>query len=94
MQILILLCLWLAMLVATLVRGGRGRQSIVGVECGSVLFWSCSAGVVLGLLLFVGWVFRLLREQHRRRHEIGHTFMEGDLLWYGNNACLQLGDTG
>lgn len=60
---------------------GSGHGSIIGVECGSVMFWFLSMANVPWVVLF-GWHFRkvLMRENEERKKGLS-TLSAGEIEW-------------
>jgi len=76
-----LLGTWLAVMGLSMLKGGHGAPSLVGVTCGSLGYWGV-VGLnlpVLGMLTFVAG--RLLLSRHQRLLSCGYQYAEGDVQW-------------
>ncbi len=80
----VLLRTWLAVMGLSLLKGGHGAPSLLGVKCGSLGYWGV-VGLnfpVLGLLTAIA-ATALIRA-HARKQSIGYTYVEGDVEWDGH----------
>jgi len=74
--------------VTMIILGGEGNGSIVGIECGSVLYW------VLWALLFpvIGSIAFFLayttRKRYVRKVQLGFRFLRGDVQWTVRSLIL------
>lgn len=83
---LLLLIAWSIVFVLSLLRGGKGRQSIIGVKNCSSLFWILSAIQYPVLLSFSALASIYLHYSHRRKVSLDYQFAEGDIRWTLKNT--------
>lgn len=77
----ILLVVCFAGCVLLTILKGSGSGSIIGVHCGSTLFWILSVSTIPWVTFF-GWYFRrLLLAEHETKIKTGHVFGEGEIQW-------------
>jgi len=72
---------WLVVMGLSLLKGGHGAPSLLGVKCGTLGYW----GVVLlnfPVLGGLGWMAgRALIRDHGRKLGFGYSYAEGDVQW-------------
>lgn len=76
-----LILLWIGLLVLTLLKGGKGVESLVGITCESPWYsvlLGCQFLWMLGFALVFG--FKLLRDQ-RERQKVSYPFLDDDVVW-------------
>ncbi|OQR90532.1 hypothetical protein ACHHYP_05447 [Achlya hypogyna] len=79
--VLPLVACWIIIFVQSLLRGGHGTPSIVGIPCGSSGYWLLTF-VPLGFLILITWVMgRRLRTRNRLMVVSGAEFVHGDVHW-------------
>lgn len=79
-KILLLIVCFIGCVVLTILKGS-GHGSIIGVQCGTPLFWVLSFSSVPWTILF-GAVFRhMLMAEHDAKVEANHQFNETDIKW-------------
>ncbi len=79
---------WAAVLTLSLLRGGHGAPSIIGVQPCSTnyfLLYSAVFPVVVVFSLAAGFA---LRAQARRKDRAGYHYLEGDVIWNNKNAFM------
>jgi uncharacterized membrane protein YfcA len=86
--ILLLVISWLFIFATSLLRGGEGAHSIIGMPEDSPWQWALmSLGV--GSQIVVTWlVVRRLMALHRRKVRLQYEFQRGDVEWTARNAAL------
>ncbi|EQC34958.1 hypothetical protein SDRG_07755 [Saprolegnia diclina VS20] len=86
--VLPLVACWLIIFVQSLFRGGHGTPSIVGVPCGSSIYWALTF-VPLLLLVLITWLMgHRLRTRNRLMVVSGIEFAQGDVHWTYKKAQL------
>ena len=72
---------WIVCMGLSMLKGGHGAPSLLGVTCGTPGYW----GVVLlnfPVLGFLTWLAgRSLTKRHQKLVSIGYTYAEGDVAW-------------
>jgi len=77
----VLLRTWLVVMGLSLLKGGHGAPSLIGVKCGTPGYW---AVVLLNIPVLgaLSWLAgRSLIAQHRRKVGMGYSYVEGDVQW-------------
>uniref|UniRef100_M4B3V4 Uncharacterized protein n=1 Tax=Hyaloperonospora arabidopsidis (strain Emoy2) TaxID=559515 RepID=M4B3V4_HYAAE len=72
---------WLVVLIQSMLRGGHGAPSIIGLICNSVSYWLLTflpLSILVAITLWVGYQLRLL---NRLKVLSGHPFIPGDIHW-------------
>ncbi|EGZ30135.1 hypothetical protein PHYSODRAFT_353731 [Phytophthora sojae] len=72
---------WLVVLVQSMLRGGHGAPSIIGISCNSPDYWILTflpLLILVGITLWVGYHLRLL---NRSKVLCDYPFVEGDIHW-------------
>ena len=83
---LVLLRTWLAVMGLSLLKGGHGAPSLLGVKCGTAGYWGVVAlnVPVLGMLTaLAAWS---LITRHERKLKMGYRYVEGDVQWDGSKV--------
>lgn len=84
-KILLLTLCFIGCVVLTILKGS-GTGSIIGVECGSRLFWILGMGSIPWTLCF-GALFRcMLMSEHEAKVQANHQFQENDIQWDANST--------
>jgi uncharacterized membrane protein YfcA len=79
-KILLLILCFAGCVVLTILKGS-GEGSIIGVECGSQLFWMLGMGSIPWTMAF-GVLFRaMLMSEHDAKLKSNHQFDETDIKW-------------
>jgi len=80
-KVMLLIGCFAGSIALTILKGGSGRGSIIGVECGSASFWLLSWACIPWVLGF-GMMFRqmLIRENYVKEQD-GHEFDSSDIRW-------------
>lgn len=73
--------IWIVVLVFALLRGGKGGASLIGVECGSTLYWTLFFANMFVLVAFTVYLRRTLLVHAVIKHSLGHVVATGDLQW-------------
>lgn len=72
---------WFIILVQSILRGGHGAPSAIGVGCNSSDYWVLTLmplSILVGISLYVGYRLRLT---NRLKVVSGYFFVEGDMHW-------------
>ena len=72
---------WLVVLIQSMLRGGHGAPSIIGVACNSASYWMVTflpLSILVAITLWVGHQLRLL---NRLKVLSDHPFVPGDIHW-------------
>lgn len=86
LQKIFALCfLWLGLLLLTLLKGGKGIESIVGISCGSRRFVCLIILQFAWLLGFSVLQGRRLHKDQAERVQVKYPFLEDDPQWDWNN---------
>ncbi|KAL7679762.1 putative transmembrane protein TauE [Plasmopara halstedii] len=72
---------WLVVLVQSMLRGGHGTSSVVGVICNSTKFWILTFLPLLVPISITLWVGHQLRLQNRLKVMWNYPFIEGEIHW-------------
>eukprot|EP00308_Calcidiscus_leptoporus_P004460 CAMPEP_0119370574 /NCGR_PEP_ID=MMETSP1334-20130426/16928_1 /TAXON_ID=127549 /ORGANISM="Calcidiscus leptoporus, Strain RCC1130" /LENGTH=491 /DNA_ID=CAMNT_0007387667 /DNA_START=191 /DNA_END=1666 /DNA_ORIENTATION=+ len=76
-----LLRTWLVVMALSLLKGGHGSPSLLGVRCGTLGYWLVVLLNIPVLGALSALSARRLLAQHRRRLELGYEYAEGDVQW-------------
>ncbi|CAH0522702.1 unnamed protein product [Peronospora belbahrii] len=79
---------WLVVLVQSLLRGGHGAPSIIGLTCNSVDYWIVTILPLLVLVAITVWVGYQLRLLNRLKVLSGYPFTEGDIHWIKRRVLI------
>ncbi|CAI5718101.1 unnamed protein product [Peronospora effusa] len=79
--ILPLVLSWLVVLAQSMLRGGHGAPSVIGLTCNSVDYWMVTLLPLLILVTITLWVGYQLRLLNRLKVLSGYPFTEGDIHW-------------
>ncbi|KAL9647023.1 hypothetical protein ABK040_013875 [Willaertia magna] len=88
LKIGVLIICWLSICALTLLRGGKGTPSVLGIEKCSAAYWTLTAmcfpilGVMTVLICFY------LYKHHQKKERLGYAFVEGDIHWGFKNIVL------
>ncbi|CAK4771591.1 hypothetical protein LEN26_017592 [Aphanomyces euteiches] len=84
----VLFVAWIGLLLYSMVRGGHGTPSIIGLTCGSVAYWGLT---VLAFPFFACvtsyFGFRILH-RHELMQSCGMTYLPGDIQWNRRTTIL------
>ncbi|KAE9003809.1 hypothetical protein PR003_g17085 [Phytophthora rubi] len=72
---------WLVVLVQSMLRGGHGAPSIIGISCNSPDYWMLTFLPLLILVAITLWVGYQLRLLNRSKVLCDYPFVEGDIHW-------------
>lgn len=76
-----LILLWIGLFVLTLLKGGKGVESLIGITCESSWYSVLLGCQFLWMLVFsLVFGFKLLRNQ-RDRQRVSYPFLEDDVVW-------------
>ena len=90
-KILILILCWLIIFTLSLLRGGEGAPSIIGIEMCSVTYWVL-VGLsfpIVGVIMIIIAIYLLI--DYRKKVRNGHKFVQGDVKWNWINVTLYPG---
>lgn len=79
---------WAVLLVLTLLKGGHGAPSVIGVKPCSGTYFALYASVFPVAIIFTIAVGFHLRRQARLKDAAGYHYLEGDVVWTNRNAFL------
>ena len=86
--IVVVACVWASVIVLSLLRGGHGAPSMVGIAKCSSGYWllvAASGIIAVGVTLMCG---RWMRQQHNKKVALGFEFHDGDVQWSLRNTLL------
>lgn len=79
---------WIIVFIISLLKGGRGARSIVGIKTCSSGYWIVTAlafPILFGFSFAVGLYMHIM---HKKKERLGYQFIEGDIKWTLRNALL------
>ena len=72
---------WIACMLLSMLKGGHGAPSLLGVTCGTPGYWGV-VGLNLPVLSLLTWLAgRALVKRHEARLACGYQYAEGDVQW-------------
>ncbi|RHY29450.1 hypothetical protein DYB32_005120 [Aphanomyces invadans] len=84
----VLLVAWLGLFAYSILKGGHGAPSVIGLVCGSMAYWSLT---VLAFPFFVSvttyFGFKILH-RHELMQSHGYAYMPGDIQWNRRTTML------
>jgi len=86
-KIFLLVVSWAGCLVFTVLKG-NGQGSIIGVTCGSTLFWILSFSSIPWVILFGIYFRNMLIYENKEKVRSGAEFKEGDITWDGRTTII------
>jgi uncharacterized membrane protein YfcA len=89
-KIAMLFVLWVVPFVLTLLKGGKGVDSLIGITCLSPLFGTFTVLQFVWLLSFAAYQAYILHRDQQRRMSVQYPFLSGDPIW----TVQQLGQFG
>lgn len=78
---LYLIFLWICLLLILLFKGGKGLESIVGLEYCGTGYWLAQMIAFIWLFAFSGVMARRAVSKSRRKLMVNFAFEEGDVIW-------------
>ncbi|EQC36263.1 hypothetical protein SDRG_06368 [Saprolegnia diclina VS20] len=84
----ILFFAWFGLLLFSMLKGGHGAPSVIGLDCGSAAYWLLTT---LSLPFFVGVtaIFGLkIAARHEALQAFGYKYVEGDIVWTKRTTVL------
>ncbi|KAG2385633.1 hypothetical protein C9374_003448 [Naegleria lovaniensis] len=90
-KILVLVLCWVIIFTLSLLRGGEGAPSIIGIEMCSVTYWVL-VGLsfpIVGVIMIIIAVYLLI--DYRKKVKNGFKFVQGDVKWNWINVTLYPG---
>jgi uncharacterized membrane protein YfcA len=79
-KVFILVICFTGCVILTILKGS-GHGSVIGVECGSSLFWVLSLSSIPWVIFFSYLFRKLLMKEHEDKISSGHAFTEGEIKW-------------
>lgn len=79
---------WLIILVQSLLRGGHGAPSVIGIACNSADYWMITFLPMLLLVAITLWVGYQLRLLNRVKVLSDYPFIEGDIHWIKSRTLV------
>uniref|UniRef100_H3GTF1 Membrane transporter protein n=1 Tax=Phytophthora ramorum TaxID=164328 RepID=H3GTF1_PHYRM len=79
---------WLVVLVQSMLRGGHGAPSIIGITCNSADYWMLTFLPLLILVAITLWVGYQLRLLNRLKVLCAYPFVEGDIHWIKHRVLI------
>ncbi|KUF92790.1 Abnormal spindle microcephaly-associated protein [Phytophthora nicotianae] len=79
---------WLVVLVQSMLRGGHGAPSIIGITCNSADYWMLTLLPLLILVAITLWVGHQLRLQNRLKVLCDYPFIQGDVHWIKRRVLI------
>ncbi|KAF4319565.1 hypothetical protein BBO99_00004644 [Phytophthora kernoviae] len=79
---------WLVVLAQSMLRGGHGAPSVIGVACSSPDYWMITFLPMLILVMITFWVGYQLRLLNRVKVLSGYPFIEGDIHWIKSRVLI------
>ncbi|ETM33440.1 hypothetical protein L914_19304, partial [Phytophthora nicotianae] len=79
---------WLLILVQSILRGGHGAPSAIGIKCNSSIYWLLTLlplAVPISVSLWMGYRLRLL---NRIKVQGNYPFVEGDIHWIKRRVLM------
>lgn len=73
--------LWLVVLLAALLRGGKGGASLIGAQCGGALYWVLFLGNCAVLFVATAAIRAGMLRRAEKFAALGHVRLDGDLEW-------------
>jgi uncharacterized membrane protein YfcA len=78
---MLLVLAWIGILTISLLKGGHGAPSLIGIRGCSLAYWSILAIAFPFLLAVTAIAGKWLRSEHERRLRLGYKFQPGDVRW-------------
>ncbi|KAG7385897.1 hypothetical protein PHYPSEUDO_000959 [Phytophthora pseudosyringae] len=79
---------WLVVLAQSMLRGGHGAPSIIGITCNSADYWMLTLLPLLILVAITLWVGYQLRLLNRLKVLCDYPFVEGDVHWIKRRVLI------
>ncbi|TDH68857.1 hypothetical protein CCR75_005266 [Bremia lactucae] len=79
---------WLVVLVQSMLRGGHGASSLIGISCNSAAYWILTLLPLLILFAITLWTGHQLRLLNRLKVLCNYPFIEGDVHWIRRRILL------
>lgn len=68
--------------------GGKHFPSVLGIECGSLWYWTLTAAVIMFILLVSLWARGELISKWLLKSRLRYKYLEGDIEWNHRNTVL------
>ena len=86
-RVLVMTSMALIVIISSLLKGGGKRfPSLVGIQCGSVEYWSVTASVIILIFLISIWARSVLVAKWRLKQRLRYVYQEGDVEWNPSNT--------
>src|SRR5690606_32262624 len=83
------LCIaWGTQFIVSLLKGGHGMLSILGIKQCSWGYWLTVVSMFPPLLILSLIIGFYLRRQHKKKIALGYKFVKGDIPWNTKNTIL------
>ncbi|KAI9911774.1 hypothetical protein PsorP6_008753 [Peronosclerospora sorghi] len=79
---------WIVVLIQSMLRGGHGAPSIIGLTCNSAYYWVLTLLPLLVLVVITFWVGFQLRLLNRLKVLSGYRFVLGDIHWIKRRVLI------
>ncbi|KAG8463396.1 hypothetical protein KFE25_004907 [Diacronema lutheri] len=77
---------WAIVVLLALLKGGHGMPSILGLQCGSPLYWAVVVSALPALFLLSKQGAGVVCQRHRHLVSVGYEYAEGDVIWTHERA--------
>jgi hypothetical protein len=78
---LALIAIFVVSIIYSLLKGGRGLESLIGIEPCSAEYWTLNVCYILVSLGITGAFGLYILHDTKKRHAASYTSIEGDLAW-------------
>mmetsp|Transcript_4345 Transcript_4345/g.16354 ORF Transcript_4345/g.16354 Transcript_4345/m.16354 type:complete len:236 (-) Transcript_4345:180-887(-) len=83
----LVLC-WFIVFILSLLKGGHGAPSMVGIQMCSALFWILNFSPFIFIGTIMVFIALYLISRHRRKVNSGYKFLKGDVHWNLFNTAI------
>jgi len=73
--------IWATVFIVSFLKGGEGHASLVGIKCGSPLYWLFVTSMVPVFILYTAIFGYFLNKNYTRKKEIDFPFEKTDIAW-------------
>ncbi|TMW60522.1 hypothetical protein Poli38472_000564 [Pythium oligandrum] len=80
-DVFVLFLTWIGLVLFSLAKGGHGTASIVGIQCGSVSYWSLVAMSFPFFAIVTLYYAVKIARVHRFLQASGYEYLKGDMVW-------------
>lgn len=86
--VLAIFVLFIVVVVFNILKGGGGKSSTIGIECGSVWFWLIQLFMLIWIFI-VAFLARIyLMKQTKLKEDVNYTYAPGDIVWDGRATLM------